>query len=172
MKEKLFNEIEASLVINSMSALKDRLESKLPQGVSFGKYERKYELNHHKQNLRMNWQFSDTSLHINGRIDGKSYRCLTGEVRFFLKECHYKGRFKAMLFLRVGLGYGFKSTNLFESNDEGIASPFIYGDSVEEVIQTIQIRMEAAIQRGLGTDCSKWADVYNEDKKARSKVKV
>ena len=131
----------------------------LPSGCRVIMPDRRHELHWHKNWLEEKYHSSDASLGITGKIDEEQHRHLSGELRLFLVEDGQlkSGKFKAILFMRIGLNYNFNSHNLFGSQDKSSSKcPFIYGNSIEEVLKLSVERLNQAAERAKTIDCSKY----------------
>ncbi|MGR5451942.1 hypothetical protein ACP3V3_19710 [Vibrio sp. PNB22_3_1] len=147
MKSELFNVGKAE---SAMHLINNKFETMpLPSGFGFTPVDVKHSMHWHQWNLETKSEFTSCSCSFGGRFDGESHRVFQGEVRVFLYEDGVlEKKYKAMLFARVGAGFNFDSHNLLENQDESkINSPFVYGDSVEEVLGIAYGRMVEALKR-------------------------
>ena len=84
---------------------------------------------------------------------------MNGELRLFLSTDIRtdKPRYEAMLFCRIGRPYNFESHNLLGEQDASKpTSPFVYGSSLNAVLNESVKRLNLAIKRGVSIDCSKY----------------
>lgn len=146
MKCTLLSPEDARSAIETLNSGLDKLNH--PDCITVNPADVKYSLNWHKHSIAFKSPFSHASVQLSGNFDDSGNRHFRGEIRLFLtkhEDWHYK--FEAMIFGRLGKSVGFKSHNLLDNQKQEIDCPFIYGDSIEEVIEKSITRLNEAIKR-------------------------
>ncbi|MGR5347345.1 hypothetical protein [Vibrio mediterranei] len=167
MDKTLLSVENARKAIRSLNGSADRIN--LPAGIKVRKADEEYAIHWHNTHRTWKNQRSNVSLYISGRYDGEEHRTFSGEVRLFLREDKREDKkYEIMLFARVGLSYGFHSTDLLNKQEQGIDCPFVYQHSLEAALQVALARMQYALEIGENTDCSKWKAKREKDRKARA----
>ncbi|WP_199438486.1 hypothetical protein [Vibrio owensii] len=137
---------EATSAINALNEAVNSLT--LPEGIRASLVDKRHTLNWHRHSVEFKSPYSSACVLFSGRFNDSDTRVFTGEIRLFLRKDNREGKkYEAMLFGRLGRAHNFKSKNLIENQEQGLDCPFVYSDTIEDLLETVDQRFSSVLER-------------------------